>query len=70
MMPLIKEQVKAAEQSSVESLAHVTAQMLYIVTVWIVNWAADIETRYALIATIGVFVPLAIPVIVMLRKER
>ena len=70
MMPLIKEQVKATEQSSVESLAHVTAQMLYIVTVWIVNWAADIETRYALIATIGVFVPLAIPVIVMLRKER
>ena len=70
MMPLIKEQVKASEQSSVESLARVIAEVLYIITVWVVNWAADIETRYALIATIGVFVPLAIPVVVMLRKER
>lgn len=69
MMPLIKEQVKAAEQSSVESLARVIAQALYIGAVWAINRAADIDVRYALLATVLIFVPLAIPIICKLRKE-
>lgn len=69
MMPLIKEQVKAAEQSSVESLARVIAQALYIGAVWAINRAADIDVRYALLATVLIFVPLAIPIVCKLRKE-
>jgi MFS family permease len=69
MMPLVKEEVRAAEQSSVESLARVFAQLLYIGAVWAINRAADIDTRYALLATILIFVPLAIPIACKLRKE-
>lgn len=69
MMPLIKEQVKAAEQSSIESLARVIAQALYIGAVWAINRAADIDVRYALLATVLIFVPLAIPITIKLRKE-
>ena len=69
MMPLVKEQVHAAEQSSVESFARVIAQLLYIGAVWATNRAADIELQYALLATIAIFVPLAIPIALKLRKE-
>jgi hypothetical protein len=37
--------------------------------VWIINRAADIELSYALVATIVIFVPLAIPIALKLRKE-
>lgn len=69
MMPLIKEHVRAAEQSSIESLARVVAQLLYIGAVWAINRAADIETSYALLATVVIFVPLAIPIALKLRKD-
>lgn len=69
MMPLIKEHVRAAEQSSVESLARVVAQLLYIGAVWAINRAADLDVRYALLATVVIFVPLAIPIAAKLRKE-
>lgn len=69
MMPLVKEHVLATEQSSIESFARVAAQLLYIGAVWIINCAADIELRYALLATIAIFVPLAIPITFKLRNE-
>ena len=69
MMPLIKEHVRAAEQSSVESLARVVAQLLYIGAVWMINCAADIDVSYALLATVIIFVPLAIPIAVKLRND-
>lgn len=69
MMPLVKEQTRAAEQSSVESLARVIAQLLYIVAVWAINRAADIRLEYSLLATMAIFVPLAIPIAYKLRKE-
>lgn len=69
MMPLVKEQVQAAEQSSVESFARVISQLLYIGAVWAINRAADIELRYALLATVVIFVPLAVPIALKLRKE-
>ena len=69
MMPLVKEHIRAAEQSSVESLARVIAQLLYIVAVWVVNRAADIRLEYSLLATVVIFVPLAIPIAYKLRKE-
>ena len=69
MMPLVKEQVRAAEQSSVESFARVIAQLLYIGAVWAINRAADIQLRYALLTTVAIFVPLAIPIAWKLRKD-
>ena len=69
MMPLVKEHIRAAEQSSVESLARVIAQLLYIVAVWVVNRAANIRLEYSLLATVAIFVPLAIPIAYKLRKE-
>ena len=69
MMPLVKEQTRAAEQSSVESLARVIAQLLHIVAVWAINRAADIRLEYSLLATMAIFVPLAIPIVLKLRKE-
>ncbi len=69
MMPFVKEHIKDSEQSSVESLTRVVSQLLYICVVWIINRAADIELSYALVATIVIFVPLAIPIALKLRKE-
>ena len=47
----------------------VVAQLLYIGAVWAINRAADIETSYALLATVVIFVPLAIPIALKLRKD-
>ena len=69
MMPLVKEHVCAAEQSSVESFARVISQLLYIGAVWAINRAADIELQYALLATVAIFAPLAIPIAIKLRRE-
>lgn len=69
MMPLVKEHVKPAEQSSIESLARVIAQFVYIGSVWLINYAADFDPRYALITTAAIFAPLAIPIAIKLRKE-
>ncbi len=69
MMPLIKERVRSTEQSSVESLARVISQLLYIVAVWLINRAADVQLQYALVATVAIFAPLAIPIALRLRKE-
>ena len=67
LMPLIKERVKAAEQSSVESLARMVSQLIYIGAVWVVNRAADINLSYALLATVLIFAPLSIPIALRLR---
>ena len=69
MMPLVKEHVRAAEQSSIESLARVVAQLLYIGAVWAINRAADFDVRYALLATAIIFVPITIPIAIKLCKE-
>ncbi len=69
LMPMVKEHVRASEQSSMESFAHVVAEILYIGAVWVINRAADVELRYALLATVLIFVPLAIPIAISLRKK-
>ena len=68
-MPMVKEFVSAKEQASVESLARVCAQLLYVVAVWIINRAADIDVHYALLATVVIFLPLAIPIAARLYKK-
>ena len=69
MMSMTKKHVRNAEQSSMESFTRVVAQLLYLGAVWAINRAADIELRYALLATVVIFVPLAIPIALRLRKE-
>lgn len=69
MMSMTKKHVRNAEQSSMESFTRVVAQLLYLGAVWAINRAADIELRYALLATVVIFVPLAIPIALKLRKE-
>ena len=68
-MPLVKEYVKPEEQASVESFARVCAQLLYIGAVWVINRAADVDVRYALLATVLIFLPIAIPIAIRLNKK-
>ena len=68
-MPMVKEYVSAEKQASVESFAHVFAQLLYIIAVWIINRVADLDVRYALLATVAIFLPIAIPVAFCLNKK-
>lgn len=68
-MPIIKEHVAPEEQATIESFARCCSQLLYIGAVWVVNRAADFDTRYALLATIAIFLPLSIPAILKLRRE-
>ena len=68
-MPMVKEHTKAEEQASVESFARVCSQLLYIGAVWVINRAADIDVRYALLATVAIFLPIAIPVAISLNKK-
>lgn len=68
-MPIIKEHVAPEEQATIESFARCCSQLLYIGAVWVVNRAADFDVRYALIATVAIFLPLSIPAILKLRRE-
>ncbi|MBR1939171.1 MFS transporter [Candidatus Saccharibacteria bacterium] len=69
MMPMIKEHAKASEQSTIESIARVCSQLLYIVTTFFINSAADIEKHYSIGVTLLIFVPLAIPIALKLRHN-
>ena len=68
-MPIIKERVAPEEQATIESFARCLSQLLYIGSIWIINRAADFDVRYALLATVLVFLPLSIPAIIKLRHK-
>lgn len=59
----------AKEQTSVASVAKVVAQMIYVPIVWLIGVAADIEIRYACLATLIIFVPLGLLVIRSLKTD-
>lgn len=69
MMPRIKERVPAEEQASVESSARVCSQLFYILSVLVINYAADKDPKYSILASILIFLPLAIPVAIRLKRE-
>ncbi len=69
MLPLVQQHAKSAEQTSVISVARVVAKFLYIPAVWLIGVAADIRTEYSMLATLIIFIPLSIPIILRLRKE-
>ena len=69
MMPNIKTHVSGKKQVTVESFAKVCSQFYYIITVWLIGKAADIKLEYAALATILLFVPLAIPITLRLRHQ-
>ena len=69
-MPRLKGYIEnEAAQTTVESFARVCSQFLYVITVYVINRAADVELRYALLATVVIFLPLALPVIIVLKRE-
>ena len=69
-MPRLKSYIKnEAAQTTVESFARVCSQFLYVITVYVINRAADVELRYALLATVVIFLPLALPVVIALKRE-
>lgn len=70
MLARVEKRVEPAERSSVESIARVYSQLLYIGAVWTINRAADIEPRYALLMTIVYFTPLAVPIAIKLRRVK
>ncbi|MDR1032587.1 MAG: MFS transporter [Candidatus Nomurabacteria bacterium] len=70
MLPLVQHHAKPSEQTSVVSIARVAAQLLYIPAVWLIGVAADIKIEYSMLATLAIFVPLGIPILVKLRREK
>lgn len=69
-MPRLKSYIEnEAAQTTVESFARVCSQFLYVITVYVINLAADVELRYALLATVVIFLPLALPVVIALKRE-
>ena len=68
MLPIIQRYTKPSEQTSVISLAKVLAELLYIPTVWIIGFAADIKLNYALFAVVIIFLPLGLISIRSLSK--
>ncbi|MDR1300549.1 MAG: MFS transporter [Candidatus Nomurabacteria bacterium] len=69
MMPLVQQHAHASEQTSIVSAAKVIAQLLYIPSVWLIGVATDIKTEYSMLATLLIFLPLSLPILIKLRKE-
>ena len=69
MMPNLKTHVKPKQQVTVESFAKMCSQLYYIIAVWVIGLAADIELRYAAFATILLFAPFAIPIALRLKHQ-
>lgn len=69
LMPMVKELVDDREQATAESAVRVLAQLLYIITIYVINRAADVELRYGLAATLLIFLPLASLVAWQLRRQ-
>lgn len=69
MMPNIKTHVHKQQRVTVESFAKMCSQGYYVIAVWVIGWAADIELRYAALATILLFAPFAIPIVLRLKHQ-
>lgn len=69
LLPMVQKHIKPSEQTSVVSIAKVAGQILYIPTVWIIGRVADIDLRYAPIATIAIFLPLGLIALKSLINE-
>jgi MFS family permease len=70
MLPLLQRHAKPSEQTSVISLARVAAQILYLPAVWLIGIAADLKTEYSMLTTLLIFVPLSLPILFKLRREK
>lgn len=69
MLPMVQRYAKEDEQTSVISLVKVGGQLLYIPVVWLIGRAADLELRFAAVATLLIFVPLGVYVLGKLIRE-
>lgn len=69
MPPMVQHYVKASEQTSMLSLAQMLSQLLYIPTVLIIGYVADIKLTYGVFATTAIFLPLGLISIKTLAKS-
>lgn len=60
MNPMVQKYVKPSEQTSILSFTKTMAGLLYIPTVWIIGFMADIKLEYAALSTIAIFLPLCL----------
>ncbi len=69
LIPMIQKYVKPTEQTSILSVTKTLSQMLYIPTVWVIGFVADIRLEYGLFATIAIFLPLGLIIIKKLKQD-
>ncbi len=68
-LPLVQQEAKPSEQTSIVSLAKVLGQLVYIPAVWIIGYAADFDLRYAATTTLILFIPAGLYMVRCIRKE-
>jgi MFS family permease len=67
--PMVYNHAPEELQTSAMSLASTFGHILYIPTVALVGWVSDIDIRLSMVATLVIFVPLAILVAFKLKKH-
>lgn len=69
LMPLVQESTPTSEQASVISFTKTIGELIYIPTVYIVGWLADFDLRYATLATLLIFLPFGVFLMLKLARE-
>jgi len=69
MLPIVQNHAKPSEQNSVVAFARVVARLLFIPSSWIIGVVADIKLEYSMLATLLIFIPLSVPILIKLRRE-
>ena len=66
--PIIQREIEDKYQTTAISIATTSARLFYIPVVAITNWAGDIKPEYTLLATLIIFLPLALVIYEELRS--
>ena len=67
---LTQQHAKAAEQTSVSSLASTVGRLIYALVGWLVGMAADVNMGLAALVNLAVFTPAGIIITLKLKRER
>ena len=69
LIPLVQAETPPEVQTTVISVAKTIANLLYVPMVWLTGIMADIGLGVACGFTVAVFLPLAIPILITLKRE-
>ena len=58
LLPMVQNRSPGDNQATVVSIARSVSQLLYIPLVWIIGTAGNVDIRYTMIATVGIFTPM------------